>query len=347
MLTFRPLAIRPEARRDLVLSIPLARRESIEGRQTQWLRNGFVDVLQQTWKPPRNVVSGDPGDNHDRNSDEAEKHPEWFQIIRSENDVIHISRKSGQDHEGDVDDKECYEAQHKNKVNGPRCLPAAKQSWIPGKAVRQCRRHCDPGQNLKWSKNQNYSEIGELLKRIVSVKTVRFRRQMEGGIMDERIPGLYQYNSRGRHNPSPLLGYEEQRHKDQSCDNEPIDIDEVPRARHPNCMAITGQRKQGRDVTRIVLRGPHTVLRNCQRRESNPFGPGRAMVIEIESRGVHENGKTTSDEHHHKEKIKEVGITNPHGKAMRSGWRHLVELRHGWNVRQPENSNLPPGKEKR
>jgi hypothetical protein len=34
--------------------------------------------------------------------------------------VIHISRKSGQDHEGDVDDKERYEAEQKNKVDGPR-----------------------------------------------------------------------------------------------------------------------------------------------------------------------------------------------------------------------------------
>src|ERR1019366_5726225 len=103
ILAFWLLAIRPEVWRDLLFCIPLARRKPIQRGQAYRLRNRFLDVLQQTRKLPRSVMSDHPGGNHHCNTDKAKNHSQRPKIIGSDNNVVHIPPKSGQDHQGYVD----------------------------------------------------------------------------------------------------------------------------------------------------------------------------------------------------------------------------------------------------
>ena len=71
-------------------------------------------------------MSDDPGTNHYCNTDKAENHPERFLIIRSEDDVIHISRKSGQDHQRHVHGEEREVAEQKKRA---ACLPPNNRGY--------------------------------------------------------------------------------------------------------------------------------------------------------------------------------------------------------------------------
>src|SRR5579864_5189952 len=57
---------------------------------------------------------------------------------------------------------------------------------------------------------------------------------------------------------------------------------------------------------------------------------------------IHQYGKTAANQHHHKEEIEEVAVTNPKWKPVRPCEVVWVYLRKGWNTRQTGHGDLDP-----
>ena len=63
---------------------------------------------------------------------------------------------------------------------------------------------------------------------------------MKIGIVNEGIPGLHEDPGRSRNEPLPLIACQQAHDKEQAGENEPINVDEVPRACNPNRVPIAG-----------------------------------------------------------------------------------------------------------
>ncbi len=87
-------------------------------------------------------------------------------------------------------------------------------------------------------------------------------------------------------------------------------------------------------ITGIVFRRPDAVARNLERRKPDPFAPRRTVIIEIQTRMIHQDGQTAANQHHHKKEIEEVAVTDPERKPVRSSEVVGIYLGHRWNVRQ-------------
>ena len=256
----------------------------------------------------------DPAQEHDANPDEPQDHAERPAIIGSDDDVIHVPHESRQGHERHVNDDEDDVAEHRHEMHGAGGLPAAE----PREVIDERRRHGESRRNRQRTHQEHHAEIGQLLQRVVPVIAVRFRRKVEIGIVHEGAPCLNEYGSRGRHEPLPLGCAEQQADEDQARDDESVDIQEVPRTSDADRMAISRQGGQRRDIPGIIFRGPDPILRNRQRGQSDPFRSGRAVVVEIQARMIHEDRQAAANQHREEQKIEEVAVANPHRKAMRS-----------------------------
>ena len=165
--------------------------------------------------------------------------------------------------------------------------------------------------------------------------------------MDENLPRLHEEIGRGRHEPSPLLGREQSNYKKHAGQNKSVDVDEVPGARDTDRVTITGRRDHGRDITSILLRRPNAVRGYSQRRESDPFRARGAVIVEIEPRMFHQNGKTAPDEHEQEKEVKEMAPANPERKAMRAARNAFMRSGCRRNVRKTEDRVLRPGQDER
>ena len=47
--------------------------------------------------------------------------------------------------------------------------------------------------------------------------------------------------------------------EDDARDDEPVNVDEVPRSRDADGMPVAGRRYERRDVARVILRGPEPI----------------------------------------------------------------------------------------
>jgi hypothetical protein len=103
------------------------------------------------------------------------------------------------------------------KMNGPSRLSAPEKPRIPRESVDSRRRHRDAGEHRKRRHDENHSKIGELLKRVATVKPVRFRRQVEGCVMNEDVPSA-RNNIPGSGDESFPLGGA----KEEQYENEPV-----------------------------------------------------------------------------------------------------------------------------
>ena len=57
-----------------------------------------------------------PRKNHYRYPDKSENHPQRLLIIRSKDDVVHVSSKSGHHDKRDVDDQKRHVTDQQNKM---------------------------------------------------------------------------------------------------------------------------------------------------------------------------------------------------------------------------------------
>ena len=152
--------------------------------------------------------------------------------------MVHVPRESGHHDKSDMHDKKGEEADHGEEVDRPGGLPTAKHSRIPRKAIHHGRRHGDASQNRQRTEDEDYREIRDLLQGVISVESVWFRGQMKCSVVHKGIPPLQKNERRCGHQTPPLFGIEEHDHEKYACDDEPVNIDEVPHARNSDCVPI-------------------------------------------------------------------------------------------------------------
>ena len=166
---------------------------------------------------------------------------------------------------------------------------------------------------------------------------------MKCGVVHEGVPRLQEHERRSGHNPPPLLGIEQHDDEHNARDDEPVNVDEVPDPRNPNSVPVAGCADDRRKVTGIVFRRPDAVARNLERCKSDPFAPRRAVIIEIQTGVIHQDGQTAANQQHHKKEIEEVAVTDPERKPVRPGEVVGIYLGNGWNMRQARQGKLKPG----
>ena len=125
-----------------------------------------------------------------------------------------------------------------------------------------------------------------------------------------------------------------------------MNVDEVPDPRNADGVPIARCANERRDVTGVIFRRPDAVARNLERRKPDPFASRRAVIIEIQTRMIHQDGQTAANQHHHKKEIEEVAVTDPERKTVRPCEVVWIYLGDGWNVRQAGYGKLNPGREK-
>ena len=141
--------------------------------------------------------------------------------------------------------------------------------------------------------------------------------------------------------PPPLLGIEEHDDEENAGEDESMHVDEVPDPRDADSVPVPGSANKRRDIARIVFCRPDAVARNLERRKPDPFASRRAVVIEIETRMIDQNGEAAADQHHHKKKIEKVTVAHPERKSVRPSEIVGINLRNRRNVsavRRPRTS---------
>src|SRR6185437_4687508 len=151
-------------------------------------------------------MRNDPRKDDDAYSYEAPVHSQMREIIRTHDNVIHVSDKTRHHDEGHVNDEEGDEAQHREKMNGARRLPPSEKLRVPWKMIHHRGRHREPAQKRGHPKHENGREVSDLLESIVAIESVGLRRQMKRGVVNPRAPGLQKNGRGGRNDPPPLLG---------------------------------------------------------------------------------------------------------------------------------------------
>src|SRR5664280_2411097 len=235
------------------------------------------------------------------------------------------------------------EAEHREEVDGTGRLPAAKDPSIPGEMIHHSWRHRDASQNGQRAEYKNDREIGNLLQSIVSVESVRLRRQMKCRVMRPGVPCLQKHERRRGHQTSPLFGVKEHDDEENTCDDKSVDIDEVPDPRDTDRVPIAGCTGERRNIARIIFRSPDAVAGNLERCQPDPLASRIAVVIEVQAGVVHQNRKAAANQHHYKEKIEEMAVADPERKPVWPCKVAGIYLGDRWNVREAGHSNLNPG----
>lgn len=286
----------------------------------------------------------DPGENHDSYPCKAQIHSEGPPVVGAQHDMVHVPRESGDRDQGDVHDEECKKAEHGQEVDRPGGLSAAENARIPGETVHHRRRHgnaCEYGQRAE---DQNDSEVGNLLKCVVAVKSVGFGREPKSRVMNPGIPCLEE-NDRGiGHDAAPLLGGKEHRDENHAGEDKAVNVDEVPDPRNADCVPVARCAHQRRDVASVVFRCPDAIARDLQGSQANPFAAGRAAVVEIQARVIHQDGQPAANQQRHKQEIEEVAVTHPERKAVRRGEVIRRNLGNGRHMRHSGDSDLDPSR---
>ena len=126
-----------------------------------------------------------------------------------------------------------------------------------------------------------------------------------------------------------------------------MNVDEVPDPRNANGVPVTGRANDRREITGIVFRRPHAIARNLEGRKPDPFGPRRAVIVEIQSGVIRQDGQAAADQQHHKKEIEKVAVTDPEWEPVRPGEVVGINLGNGRNMRQASHGKLYPARENR
>ena len=131
-------------------------------------------------------------------------------------DVVHVAREAREHDQRDVNDDEPDEADEHQEVEGTGRLPTPEELGVGGETVHQRGRHRHAGEDGERRHDENRGEVGQLLKGVVPVEAVRFRREAEVGVVDEGVPRLHEHGGRGGHQPPPLVAGEESPHEEDA-----------------------------------------------------------------------------------------------------------------------------------
>src|ERR1035441_4322015 len=155
-------------------------------------------------------------------------------------------------------------------------------------------------------------------------------------------PCLQEHDGGRGHQTPPLLGVEEHDDEENTRDDKPVDIDEVPNPRDTNRVPIARRADERRNIACIVFRGPDAVSRNLKWCQPDPLASRVAVVVEVQAGVVHQNRKAAANQHRYKEKIEEMAVADPERKPVwpcKVAWIYLGNLR---NVRQARHRKLYP-----
>ena len=166
-------------------------------------------------------------------------------------------------------------------------------------------------------------EVSQLLQGVIAVKPVWFGRKPKVCVVNEGVPGIHEDGRGCRHQALPLLAGQQTADEEHSREHESIDRDEVPRPGHADGMTIARRGDHGREIASVLFGRPELIPRNLQRSESQPFASGRAVIVQVQARMVHQNREAAAHQHEQEKHIEEVGPAYPDGKTVRSAHRAL------------------------
>jgi hypothetical protein len=101
-------------------------------------------------------------------------------------------------------------------------------------------------------------------------------------------------------------------------EDEPVNVDEVPDPRDADGVPVAGRADERRNIAGIVFGGPEAVARDFERREADPLASRRAVVVEIETGMIHQDGKAAANEHGDEEEVEEMAVTDPEREPVRA-----------------------------
>src|ERR1035438_4165928 len=102
-------------------------------------------------------------------------------------------------------------------------------------------------------------------------------------VMDPGVPRLQKHERRRGHQTSPLFGIKEHDDEENTRDDKPVNIDEVPDPRDSNRVTIARGTDERGNIASIVFRSPDTVSRNRERCQPDPLTSRSAVVIEVQT----------------------------------------------------------------
>src|ERR1035437_7622826 len=157
------------------------------------------------------------------------------------------------------------------------------------------------------------------------------------------VPCLQKHDGGRGHQTPPLFGVEEHDDEENTRNDKPVDIDEVPDPRDTNRVPIARRADERRNIACIVFRSPDAVARNFERCQPDPLASRSTVVIEVQTGVVGQNRKAAANQHHYKEKIEEMAVADPEWKPVWPCKVAGIYLGNLWNVRQSRHGNLYPG----
>ena len=172
------------------------------------------------------------------------------------------------------------------------------------------------------------------------VEAVRLRRQVEGGVVDEDGPGVGDDLPGVGHQALPLVGREQQYHKDRAVTHPEQHAEEVPVAGHADGVPVAGQADPGGEVAGIILGGPEAVLRHLDRREPEPLRSGRAVDVPVQPGVIREDLQAAADEQDDEQEVDVVGDAQPGRETVRLQCRLGAGVGVGWHQRQADRGPL-------
>ncbi len=182
----------PEVNADVVPVVLHARCEVVEN-EIHRTANGYVgDALQDSSVLPGEADRPDVEGDHERNDDYPDHDPIKVGVVVSQRDVVEIGREPGEGDQSHVSDEEQNESDHHEKVDGSCDLTVAEEMCEPAEAVIQGRGHRQTRENGQRCKDEDHSEVCELLQRVIPEEPTRAARQVNAQVGEGAGCGRWQ-----------------------------------------------------------------------------------------------------------------------------------------------------------
>lgn len=185
-----------------------------------------------------------------------------------------------------------------------------KSRWYYLKRFVQRWRHRQAGQDRQRPQNEDDREVAGLLQRVEAEVATGLRRKVEGRVLDGARAGRRQDRRLDGHELQVMVGDECQHDEHQPVCHEQDVEDEVPVARHPDCVTAAGHTEQRAECDRVVLGRPDAVPGHWSAK-AQPLATGRAFGAHVQARMVSEDLPAGSDDHHHEEEVGRVRSQHP------------------------------------
>src|SRR5262245_26022198 len=98
-------------------------------------------------------------------------------------------------------------------------LAVPEQAAVPLEVIVDRGRHRQAGEDLERRQDEDHTEVGELLKGVVTEEAVGLDRQVKGHIVDVDGPSMREERPRRGDEPPPLPAAKEQDEENESVDD--------------------------------------------------------------------------------------------------------------------------------